>query len=219
MSKASGFILRLSAERWALLQYSLGIEERFAEPVMEFNHSRKLPLICFIMNKDGLITHMGSGRRGTRAGTELRRLNVSDIRVLSAPILAAQVIEKIPLRTSRWVRNRLEHGGLIPPKSFEHLVDAVLELAPETRDLIERYGRARRERLARLSKEARSSLAAQKETVATALAIAGFDREPLQSWAPTDDAAPGSFLDGLPTARLREDPMIIKDLMKLPGYD
>ena len=188
MSKASGYILRLSGERLTLLQNSLDIEELFAEPVVEFDHSRNLPLICFVVTGNGFITHMGSGRRGMRAGTELRRLNISNIRVLSTPISAAQVIEKIPPRTSHWVRDRLEHGGLIPPKSFEHFVDAILELSPESREFIERYGRARREQLTRLSEEARRSLAAQKQTVTTALAIAGFDREPLQSWAPPEDA-------------------------------
>lgn len=219
MSKAGGYIFRLSAARLAVFRSTLAQEEPFAEPVTEFSYSRQLPLICFVLNGDGFITHMGSGKRGLRAGTGLRRLNLSDVFALSAPISAERVIERIPQRTSHWVRDRLENGGLIPPKSFEHLVDAVLELAPETRDLIERYSSARRERLGRLSPEALKSLAAQKETVATALAIAGFDREPLQSWVPQGEATPESFLDGLSTIRLREDPMVVKDLMTLPGYE
>jgi hypothetical protein len=202
-----------------MFEYAFDLDGRFAEPVVEFKHSRNAPLVCFVMNRDGFITHMGSGRRGVRAGTALRRLNVMNIRELSVPISGERVLSLINPRASHWVRIRFEHGGLVPPKSFERLVDAIIEIVPETRDMIERYSRERRLRLERLSSNVRSSLAAQKETVATALAIAGVDREPLQMWTLTEDATPTSFLDGLPTVRLREDPMVVNDLLKLPGHE
>ena len=49
--------------------------------------------------------------------------------------------------------------------------------------------------------------------------MAGMDREPLAQWTLVTDEEPKSFLEGLPQARLREDPMIIHDMMHVPGYD
>jgi hypothetical protein len=45
-----------------------------------------------------------------------------------------------------------------------------------------------------------------------------LSRDPVQEWAPPDET-PVSFLDGLPSVRLREDPMVINDLQNLPGFD
>jgi hypothetical protein len=53
----------------------------------------------------------------------------------------------------------------------------------------------------------------------TALAIAEMKRDELLSWSPPADGVPESFLDGLPSSRLREDPMVINDMLKVPGFD
>lgn len=64
----------------------------------------------------------------------------------------------------------------------------------------------------------RENLAQQKEAVLTALSIAGLGRDPVQEWVPSDET-PVSFLDGLPSARLREDQMVVKDLQNLQGFE
>jgi hypothetical protein len=75
-----------------------------------------------------------------------------------------------------------------------------------------------------LPEETRDKLAFQKETVATALAFAGIDKHVLEDWIPPPDEsgtyidAP-SFLDGLPYARMREDPMIEHDMRQVPGFE
>ena len=70
----------------------------------------------------------------------------------------------------------------------------------------------------RLSARAKDNLAQQKEAVLTALSIAGLSRASVQEWSPPE-GSPVSFLDGLPSARLREDPMVVHDLRHLPGFD
>jgi len=76
----------------------------------------------------------------------------------------------------------------------------------------------RAERISSLSSEVKSELAYQKEAVASALAIAGIDRTPLQSWDPPLEGAPSNFLEGIEQTRLREDSMVVQDFTNVPGY-
>jgi hypothetical protein len=71
--------------------------------------------------------------------------------------------------------------------------------------------------IASLGSRARENLALQKETLATALAIAGIKAEEILAWSPTDEE-PTSFLDGLPGAYVREDIMLHADISSLPGF-
>jgi hypothetical protein len=97
-------------------------------------------------------------------------------------------------------------------------VEAVRSLLPESNALLDRFSEKRRELIAGLSVKARNALAYQKETVATALALAGLDVAELREWQPQEVRAV-SFLDGLPQARLREDQMLLNDLHNFPGFD
>jgi hypothetical protein len=191
--------------------------QRFGEPVSEFQHSRNVPLVCFVV--DGRkISHVAVGRRGTRSGTGLRRLNIEKAEKLAAPISVRRVVNRLPKRNKTYTEQRLAAGGLLSEKSFAAVVEAIRQLAPHSSAILERYSSARAERINRLSPRARENLAHQKEAVLTALSIAGIGREEVQEWSPPD-GTPVSFLDGLPTARLREDPMVVHDLMHLPGFD
>jgi hypothetical protein len=219
MAKASGFILRLPPDRRDEFSHNLSLYESFAEPVHEFIHSRNAPLICFIIANGDSISHVGLGKRGMRAGSGLRRLNISSIQELSPPIAITDLLANLPAKFAATVRKRIDGSGLLPPKTFEQFVDTLIRIAPQTRPLIEQYGNERRSLVAGLSQKVSSALAEQKEAIATALALAGIDREPLQQWSPVTTDTQRSFLDGLVSARLREDPMIINDLMVLPGHE
>lgn len=219
MTKAAGFVLRLTSHRRELLDETLADYDRFSEAVPEFAHSRRAPLICFVLDEKGDITHLASARRGVRAGTQQSRLNLWQIHQLSKPLPTARVKRQVPARTRFVVAKRFESGGLLPPKSLEHVVDAVSALAPDARGLIERYGRVRRDLIRELSPRMRAALAGEKEAVATALLLAGLNREELPAWSPPAGRSPTSFLDGLPSSRVREDPMIVNDLMTFPGHE
>jgi len=218
MADAGGFILILSKHRLDLFKKRLDWGERFAEPVSEFKHSRNTPLICFILS-DGSITHLAKGKRGIRAGTELSRLNIDDGIILKSSIQTKAIIDYVPQRVKKWVKQRFKNGGLLTPKSFEAVVDAILHLSPETKPLLARYSSERANIIRNMPLKTRQILAIQKESVAAALSIAGFSRDPLQRWAPKSGSQAISFLEGLPEARLREDAMVVHDLMNLPGYD
>jgi hypothetical protein len=219
MGTASGYVLYLEASRQRIFEECVEEETTFAEPVPEFRHSRHVPLICLLISSERLITHVARGRRGTKAGTALRRLNLDGVEQLRSPISVERVLDRIPGRLRASVESRFSNGGLLTSKGFNGVVEALRELDQGSSAILERFSRDRAERMRQLSREARRALAFQKEAVVTALAIAGLDRYPLQEWTPPDAPGTQSFLDGLPTARLREDPMVVHDLMNLPGFD
>lgn len=219
MSQANGFALVLSTVREQVFLQCVSAEEGFAEPVSDFLHSRNAPLVCFVVGANATITHLGLGSRGMRAGTGVRRLNLKFITPLSKPVEIAEVIKEVPNRLKKTAIARFSSGGLLTPKAFETVIEALRKISPELQSILDRFSRLRTERIQRLSGRTRESLAQQQQAILTALSIAGLDRTELQKWSPPDQGPPASFLDGLPTARLREDPMVVNDLTKVPGFD
>lgn len=212
-------MLRLDKARAEVFADALNESGLFAEAVPSFSHSRNVPLVCFIVGSQGRITHIASGRRGANAGTQQSRLNVNDVESLKTRLTVQKVINGVPARNRKVVADRFRNGGLLTPKAFDEVIDLIVRLAPETGKSIDRFTKTTRDRLSRLSGEAREALGQQKEAVATAMSLAGIDRAPLREWALHEDAAPQSFLDGLSESRQREDEMIVRDLSMVPGYE
>lgn len=217
MSKTAGYIVLLSSSRQAILETRLG-DERFAEPVPEFKHSRNVPLVCFVVGTEKILSHICLGSRGHLAGTDLRRLNMRRLFKLTSAVSINTILSRTPRRFHEKLMEKLTNGGILPPKTFESLISILSELAPETTEVLRKYREERRERIGRLSNLIQSSLAEQKEAVTTAIAIAGIEKEELSGWDFDESAGPTSFLDGLPSLRLREDQMLSNDLAILPGY-
>jgi len=217
MAKASGFAVLLPKDRVNTFLECVSEGRAFAEPVADFQHSRTAPLICFVVSA-GKLSHVGLGRRGVRAGTGLSRLNIDKAEELSAPISVRKLLNRLPKRNAASVRKRFQSGGLLTDKGFHAVIESVRQISPQACTLLERFSQARTERIRHLSAKARSNLAQQKEALLTALSIAGLSRDVVQEWTPSEDP-PVSFLDGLPSVRLREDPMVVNDLQNLPGFE
>lgn len=217
MAKASGYAAVLTKDRMTVFLECIEEGLRFGEPVADFQHSRNAPLVCFLV-RGRKVTHIALGRRGNGAGTGLRRLNFDKTEKLPEPLAIRRILKLLPKRNKASVEKRLASGGLLTEKGFSAVVEAVRMLAPQTSSILERYSKERIDRVGRLTLKARESLAFQKEAVLTALSIADISRDYVQEWSPPE-GTPVSFLDGLPTARLREDPMVVHDLMHLPGFD
>ena len=218
--QAGGYILNVAEPRREVLLDARASGVAVAESVADFMHSRSYPLICFVSFADGAITHLAEGRLGRPAGTRLRRLNLLNLTEIGRPLQYAAVLAILPRRFRPHVEARFAEGGLLPPGSFGALVDAVRSLLPESNRLLERFSESRRRLIAGLSGQARTSLAYQKETVATALTLAGMERQQLQDWRPrVANGRAESFLDGLGKAYLREDQMVINDVGTFPGLE
>jgi hypothetical protein len=217
MSKSGGYVVRLSPEREDAFEYNL--YDTFGEPVPEFSHSRNIPLVCFVVDSSNKLTNIALGKRGTMAGTDMRRLNLHDIYAIKSPIPIDEIEKRTPNKLKKKISEKIEFGGLLPPKSFEAILNIVSSLAPDTSPILSRFSEARIRRIQNLPNQVRATLAEQKEAVATALTIAGIDRDEMQGWDVNDNGKPTSFLDGLEQVRLREDPMVVNDLNNLPGYE
>lgn len=217
MSKVAGYILRLNNSRY--FSFSTNFYDKFAEPVPEFEHSRQVPLVCFITNESDGITHIGLGKRGMRAGTDLRRLNIEDIFELNRPVSIKEVTNLTHIKFRHHIKAKADYGGLMPAKSFEEFLNVFLKKAPETIPVLDKYTQARRLRIQRLPQSVKKSLAEQKEAVLTAMNIAGISRDETQGWDYSEGEKPKSFLDGIDQVNLREDSMIFNDLNNMPGFD
>lgn len=218
MNNTAGFIVWLSHERQHIFEEQM-YGDSFAEPVPEFSHSRNIPLVCFIVNSASNLTHIALGKRGRLAGTDLRRLNLEQIVSLKNPISINSIRDLSPLRVRKIIERKLLNGGLLPPKSFEALIQIVTGLDSDTASILLRYSEARIKKIESLPTRTKKILAEQKEAIATALSIAGIDRDELLGWDLNTRGETSSFLDGLEQARLREDPMVLNDLSQLPGYE
>lgn len=217
MSRVAGYFLILNDRRYFSFQGNM--HYKFAEPVPEFAHPRHVPLVCFITNKSGTITHIGHGKRGVRAGTDLRRLNIEDIFELKKPVSAIEIANTTGSRVRSHLINKINSGGLFSPRCFEEFLSVFLRKVPNTIPLLDKYSKSRQLRISRLSKNAKKSLAEQKEAVLTAMNIAGIDKDNAQGWDYDEAEKSISFLDGIAQVRLREDSMIINDLSNIPGFD
>jgi hypothetical protein len=218
MKKASGFLVRLTSSRQQVFNGLLDSSE-FAEAVDDFEHSRNIPLVCFVVSDSGLMTHVCLGSRGQRAGTRLRRLNLSKFHRLRTAITITRLLQALSTRSETRVKESLQRGGLLTPKVLEEVLAAVSKLSPDTTPILARYQKERLERIERLPQATRQALAEQKEAVLTAMAIADIDRDAIEGWDFQVDEGPTSFLAGLPQVRLREDQVVINDLSVLPGHE
>lgn len=217
MSGVTGYILILNRNRHNLLNESR--DHKFVEPVSEFDHSRNIPLVCFIVDESGNITHIGLGARGMRAGTSLRKLNIEEIFKLNEPVSAWKIAELSGSNVRYYLMDQVKKGGLLTPKSFEKFLEILIEEAPETAPIVGKFSEARRLRIERLSEPAKKSLAEQKEAILTALNIAGIDRDNVLNWDYKEKEEPLSYLDGISHITLREDSIITNDLSNIPGFD
>lgn len=225
MVAAGGYILQVPKDRRKLLLDEAEHGGSFyspkpfvSEPVPRFDHSRRAPLAVFASFEDGFITHIADGRKGQSAGTGLVRLNLEDLQPLNRPVRFDEILSGADKRVARHLKQRLEAGGLLPPKSLGAFVDRITELDATIGPRLARFSARRAQALRRLEPRARENLAYQKEALGLALEIAGLPRDDLLAWQP-NDTQQQSFLDGLPGARVREDAMLLSDFSTIPGFD
>ena len=124
MSKAAGIVVHFSPERQVVFNERLD-SDSFAEPVGEFSHSRNVPLICFLKGSSGHVSHIAFGKRGRLAGNDLRRLNISKIFTLRHSVSVSEISQSASSRVKKTLENKLINGGLLPPQSFEEIIEVL----------------------------------------------------------------------------------------------
>jgi hypothetical protein len=121
-----------------------------AEPVPNFEHSRRAPLIVFPSFEDEKITHIADGKRGASAGTGLARLNMQDLKALVRPIAFDELKSGVPKRLQAHLERVLMSGGILPPTTLVAFVDRIVGLDESVDGRFARYSERRREALRRL---------------------------------------------------------------------
>lgn len=228
-SKRAGYVLNVPPNRRDLLLSAAGLVDSYlfsrqyypsthiAEPVPTFPHGQGVPLVVFASFEDRKLTHVAGGKKGLSAGTGLSRLNVQDLTPLTSPIDYEKLENGVPKRVQLYLKNSLAGGGILPPKTLDALIKQIIELDPPIGDWLNRYLARPRGALARLGKRGKENLAFQKEAVGLALRISGISRDELFTWRPPRDSQ-RSFLEGLPSVRVREDGMLLTDFLRMPGF-
>lgn len=222
---AAGYVLKVPPARRGVLLHEAEHGGSFyrskpfvAEPVSNFEHSRRAPLIVFASFEDGMITHLADGKKGASAGTGLVRLNMQDLKALDRPIAFDELKSGFPKRLQAHLERVLTGGGILPPKTLGAFVDRIVELDSSVGGRLARFSERRRKALRRFEPRAKQNLAFQKETLGIALEISGIPRDEVLAWQPVDGARQ-SFLDGLPGAQVREDAMLLADFSTVPGFE
>lgn len=222
---AAGYVLKVPSERREVLLNESENGGSFyrstpfvAEPVPNFDHSRRAPLVVFASFEDGKISHIADGKRGASAGTGLARLKMQDLKPLARPIPFEELKSGVPKRVQAHLERVLSGGGILPPKTLGAFVDRIVELDASVGGRLARFSERRREALRRLEPRAKENLALQKETLGIALEISGISRDELLAWQPAESSQQ-SFLDGLPGAQVREDAMLLADFSTMPGFE
>ncbi|WP_143269010.1 hypothetical protein [Azospirillum agricola] len=194
--------------------------ESFSESVPSFRYPGRDRLIALLSLKPGLITHIARAKRGRASATNRHRINFTQS--ISVPPIAISELEAaLPSALQSRMQATLQKGGLIAPKPWALVEEALSRISPATRDAIATLIPIRERVIGELSHHAREIMALEHETVAVAMRIAGFDdreREAGVNWRPTTTTYPASFLDGLGAVPLREDTMIINDMQIVPGF-
>ncbi|WP_144277308.1 hypothetical protein [Mailhella massiliensis] len=217
MNQVKGYVVCLSEARRQL--FEANFEAEFAEPVEDFSYQRSSPLVCLITSKNTTqLIAVAIGKKGHRAGTGLRRLNMTEIYRLPRPLDIRRLLEGMPRRSLSAAEKRFLKGGLLTEAAFSFVLKKLLKMIPELRGRLLRFDERRNERIRRLNEKAKRVLAEEKEALLMSLEIAGLDRGQAAGWDYSPQTGPVSFLEGLPSVRLREDEMIIHDLNMVPGF-
>lgn len=225
MPGLAGYVLNLTAHRHNFFVEYCSQDWAFKEPVLRSTLDNRL-LVCFITLGGTHLTHVTSAKRGGHAGTGQRNLVLTNAIELCAPIALESLFASIPVELRHHVARRFRMEGLLTPRCFKAIEEAVCILVPGSAEAIRQLMDVGREkRFAALGAVERHALACQKQAVATSFALAALPLDPLKAYDPGDPANeraggnPRSFLDGLTSVRLREDSMIEHDLRTLPGFE
>ncbi|WP_308620633.1 hypothetical protein [uncultured Desulfovibrio sp.] len=217
MERVKGLVIKLPRQRFELLNEYASDNIEFSEPVPWFSHGNKIPLLCFIFESN-FMTHISLGNAGKTAGTNLRRINLNNIIKLYNPIAIDQFLKGATGNIKKYLGLSLKEGGLLTPACLKHIIQILMELAPDTHPLLLRFSEFYESMIDKLPSKVKINLALQKEALLTSFLIAGqdFDKRIVQQWIPSEK--PSCFLDGLQTQRCEESQVILHDFQNFPGF-
>lgn len=173
--------------------------------------SLQAPAIALIVQGPQL-EGIGLLDRGEPVTSFHRRILITNIEITSDQPDLSALATMVPARVRGHLRDVFRRGGPIPPASWEHL-RAALAMFPSVWRTIERLERKAAPPPWTLSAtgRARQVVAQERDAVGLALSFGRLDRDALDQWTPPDEPAP--FLSGIDHLELREDQLLIHDML------
>ena len=166
--------------------------------------------LTILIDEDATIGWLGRAQGGRRVTSRDRAVHVSEI---------VEIDERPPVAALRQIispkhNTAIEHRGILTPAAGAAVLDALRELLPPYRNLIDHLSRRTD---AVLPPGARGELLnEERDGVGVLLDIAGIDRKVLRSWHDPMDDVP--FLRGMANYAEREDQLINYDVDRFAGW-
>lgn len=192
----------------------------FREPVPKFDHSRLRSLICFIHDDKNIVTHLAIGRRGFHpGGTGQSQIEFTSAWPVIPEIPLAEIFRLLETQISNLARRALENNGLLPPKTSQSVLNALVQLSPSAQRIVDQALKSYQNPICVLSAEKQFFFQQQQDSVLMSLDFAGLDRKEFLRPDFDSNKAPISYLAGLSEVRLREGAMLTNDSSRMPGFE
>jgi hypothetical protein len=170
-----------------------------------------LTIVIDKLSGTGYITNLGWTAK-LKSSEQLNQvLQITRIESLASPVQYSDLEDLIPER----LKSHLAHEGTLPSGTGKALVDALVQVRPDLRHVIERIeGASRRYEIN--GSVAGQILAVQRDATVGAVRMAGMDGSEFARWdRPTvpllDDTIAPNFTDGVPGARNGQEPRALED--------
>jgi len=222
MPKPHGFLIQFDEEQRAdFLRNVRGIEDGFSDALSSADWPIKKLQVCGLLFEKNIITHWSLARSTRRVATGKVRVEFTNITHTRVPLAEIETRIESAIR-QHIVRARSGIGGRVPPASWQALKDALRDLDPTSREVLDQL-----ESLRDTSHEPTTRTGIEivnQQRDATGLILDMFDssrrlrNRVLQAWQPP--RATGrlkSFLDELPAIRAIEDQLIARDTVSFTG--
>jgi hypothetical protein len=170
-----------------------------------------LTIVIDKLSGTGYITNLGWTAKLKSSERLSQVLQITRIESLVSPVQYSDLEDLIPER----LKSHLAHEGTLPSGTGKALVDALVQVRPDLRHVIERIeGASRRYEIN--GSVAGQILAVQRDATVGAVRMAGMDGSEFARWdRPTvpllDDTIAPNFTDGVPGARNGQEPRALED--------
>lgn len=210
--------LNPSQTRANTLRKAIGVEEEISEAVREISlrpGERLLTFLC-LRHRD-VISHVCWGRRGHKAATQLRRLNL-DSPVAISPINVSDLRSR-----AEWTQFTPFFDGRDVFHSADDSREFVAQIRAESKDVDLFIAAAETDYslIDKLSQNEVQIVRQEHDAVEMALRIANMTPRKSYRWSPSEHGKKtiSSFFSGLKPASSMEDDIVRWDVAKIPGYD
>lgn len=216
------YLLNVRGNRRGILS---GISEGhggFSEAVPQFSVARGRRIIVLVSFEDKLITHIAYGIKGNPVVTRSYSLKLSGVQRLENPVNFGEIVSMVGSSWQSRVMKVLERGGLLPTRTRDYTLNAVIVVNPSAAKFLNTDSEKRKIFFKNLKSTARENFSFQRDCIHMALEFAEMQRDLLQ-WDIPDDKEDDvrSIAELIPAGEVRagEDIKISTDWGRIPGFE